>query len=490
MGACPGTGGAEGQGGNGAGGGGGGGLFGGGGGASTGAGGCAGGIGGGGGGGTSGVASSAFNAASQLDLTGVPEITITTPVPANGTPTIAGNTALPTLGQALTGSHGSWANTPISGFADQWLRCDAAGANCAAIPGATSLTYPLSAADVGSTIRLQETATNVYGTSSPSTSTQSGVVGAPPSAGAPPSISGIAQQGRVLSESHATWTGNPTHFAFQWLRCTLGGANCVPVPGAVGPTYVLTAADVGTALEVQESASNVYGTGVPASSAPTNPIQPPPAHMASIQGSTSAKVGVQARYTASVVDSDGSPKAYRWIVDGRTAGSKSVLNITYRTTGRHTIAVHIRDTAGNTLNASLSATATLRRLNVDITWTDTSSAQFTTFTSLIARGVPAGAHITVTCRGGGCPFATRRLFAAGSRCSKNSKKRCTSPHKRELSLTSLLAHARLSINARLTVAFTLRFYIGQVHMFTIEPPGPRPRKACLAPGATRPGRGC
>ena len=53
----------------------------------------------------------------------------------------------------------------------------AAGANnCSAITGATSQTYTLTAADVGHTIRVQETASNAGGSSSPATSSQVGPV--------------------------------------------------------------------------------------------------------------------------------------------------------------------------------------------------------------------------------------------------------------------------------------------------------------------------
>jgi hypothetical protein len=296
----------------------------------------------------------------------------------------------------------------------------------------------------------------------------------------------------VLSESHATWTGNPISFTFQWLRCSLGGAHCVPIPGANGQAYALAAADVGTAIEVQETASNAYGTGVAASSAPTNPIQPPATHTASIEGPTSAHVGVQTRYQASVVDSDGSPNSYRWIVDGRTAGSKTVLNFTFTRSGRHTILVQVRDTAGNRMSASLSTTATLRRLNIDTSWHATTPNQSTIFTSLIAHAVPTGTHINVTCHGGGCPFADHRLTATARTCSKTNKKRCRPSNRgqRDVDLTSLVKHAHLSLNATLTVTFTRQFYIGQAHVFTIGSNGPISRTKCLAPGATRPARGC
>ena len=61
---------------------------------------------------------------------------------------------------------------------------------------------------------------------------------------------------------------------------------------------------------------------------------------------------------------------------------------------------------------------------------------------------------------------------------------------RDVELTSLVRHAHRSLNATLTVTFTLRFYIGQAHAFTIGPDGPISRTKCLAPRATRPGRGC
>jgi hypothetical protein len=74
-------------------------------------------------------------------------------------PTISGT---PTVGQTLSGSTGTWAGNPTS-FAYQWQRCDAAGATCADIAGASTSTYAVAAADAGSTLRLVVTATNSAG---------------------------------------------------------------------------------------------------------------------------------------------------------------------------------------------------------------------------------------------------------------------------------------------------------------------------------------
>ena len=82
------------------------------------------------------------------------------------------NTSPPTIsgsageGQTLTINSGVWSgSTPID-HSYQWRRCDSAGANCVDIAAATATTYALAAADVGHTIRVRETATNVYGQSS------------------------------------------------------------------------------------------------------------------------------------------------------------------------------------------------------------------------------------------------------------------------------------------------------------------------------------
>lgn len=91
-------------------------------------------------------------------------------------PTILGSA---TTGQTLSESHASWFNEPTS-YSDQWQRCDSGGNNCQAIVGATGPSYTLTSADVGSTLRVQETATNSEGTSSPEVSAQTAVVQAGP----------------------------------------------------------------------------------------------------------------------------------------------------------------------------------------------------------------------------------------------------------------------------------------------------------------------
>jgi hypothetical protein len=79
------------------------------------------------------------------------------PTASNSPPTISGTAR---DGETLSASHGSWDGTPPIAYAYQWLRCDASGTDCSDIPGATDRTYTLGHDDVGSTIRVEVTATN------------------------------------------------------------------------------------------------------------------------------------------------------------------------------------------------------------------------------------------------------------------------------------------------------------------------------------------
>ena len=71
------------------------------------------------------------------------------------------------------------------------------------------LTYTLVAADIGSTIRVDETATNSAG-SLLRTTAQTGVIsGVAPVNTVLPTITGTAKDGQVLTRTTGTWTGIP-----------------------------------------------------------------------------------------------------------------------------------------------------------------------------------------------------------------------------------------------------------------------------------------
>jgi hypothetical protein len=93
----------------------------------------------------------------------------------------------------------------------------------------------------------------------------------------PPTISGTATQGQSLTESHGAWSNKPTSYSYQWQRCDSAGNNCQAISGAMGQTYTLTVADVGSTIRVQEIASNSEGESAPQVSVPTAVVQAAPA---------------------------------------------------------------------------------------------------------------------------------------------------------------------------------------------------------------------
>ena len=69
-------------------------------------------------------------------------------------------TGTPKVGQTLTASRGTWSGSPTS-YSLQ--ACDPSGAPCNDIAGATSATYAVRAADIGSALRVHVTARNGFG---------------------------------------------------------------------------------------------------------------------------------------------------------------------------------------------------------------------------------------------------------------------------------------------------------------------------------------
>ncbi len=172
-------------------------------------------------------------------------------------------------GHTLTEAHGSWKNKPAE-FTYKWLQCNSLGMGCLSISGATEQTYVPVLADVGHTIRVEETAHNEGGASTPATSAPTEpIVVAPPENTKAPGISGIAQQGKTLTDIAGAWSNEPTKFKYQWLRCNEAGGECGAIKGATEVTYVPMASDVNHTLRVEETAENAAGPSSPATSAQT-----------------------------------------------------------------------------------------------------------------------------------------------------------------------------------------------------------------------------
>jgi Tol biopolymer transport system component/uncharacterized protein YukE len=195
-------------------------------------------------------------------------------------PTITG---APTGGTTLTASTGSWvSSSTITGYSYVWKRCDASGASCAAISGATSSTYRLTSSDVGSTVRVAVTATTADGSATAESAATAVVTAGPPVNVTAPAITGTASVGSLLFSTTGTWAGTtPFTFTRAWLRCNTSGDGCTAT-GATGSSYTVVAADSGSTIRVDLTATNTAGsatarsnaTAVIASGVPANTVAP------------------------------------------------------------------------------------------------------------------------------------------------------------------------------------------------------------------------
>jgi hypothetical protein len=75
-----------------------------------------------------------------------------------------------------------------------------------------------------------------------------------------PTITGTPKLGTTLTADRGRWAGGPSSYTYQWNHCDASGANCTPLAGATGQTYVPGTADAGTTINVTVTARNTVST--------------------------------------------------------------------------------------------------------------------------------------------------------------------------------------------------------------------------------------
>jgi GH25 family lysozyme M1 (1,4-beta-N-acetylmuramidase) len=202
-------------------------------------------------------------------------------LPANtSVPTVVGP---PQTGKLLTATAGVWAGGKPVSFSYAWGRCDAAGAGCTPISGATKVSYTPVTADVGHALVVTATAQTASGTAAATSAPTLAIAGtggaAAPRSTRPPTITGTTQVGQTLTASAGTWTGSPASYAYQWRRCGTDGS-CNAITGASASTYALTPDDIGATILLVVTATGSGGSASQSSS-PTSAVLaaplPPPA---------------------------------------------------------------------------------------------------------------------------------------------------------------------------------------------------------------------
>ena len=161
-------------------------------------------------------------------------------------PTVSGS---PVIGQTLTATAGRWGSGRSAGSA--WVRCDAQGANCAPIAGATALTYQVGAADLGQSIRYRETGLWTRAIAQTAQLVFLNVT--------VPTLVGTPQPGSTLTATPAVWGGTVTSTG-QWLRCDTTGEACQAITPAGGnpngTSYVVQVGDVAATIRYAETEQN------------------------------------------------------------------------------------------------------------------------------------------------------------------------------------------------------------------------------------------
>jgi RHS repeat-associated protein len=122
----------------------------------------------------SGGEPAAFTTTIERDQQGRPTAIIEPELNESAKPlnvTAASVVGAPIEGTTLTAAVGLWRGIPSLSYSYQWQRCNAQGAECANISGATASTHAVVTADLKDTLRVIVTASNAYGSASSTTAT-------------------------------------------------------------------------------------------------------------------------------------------------------------------------------------------------------------------------------------------------------------------------------------------------------------------------------
>ena len=200
-------------------------------------------------------------------------------VKVRSTPDISDDS--PVVDSPLFLSAGLWdGSTPIA-FTYSWRRCNPVGdlASCVQIPGATTNTYTPTTQDIGFSIRVWITGTNIAGADTAITNHTFPVVDKAhfaPSVEDAPQVNGTPVSGRQLTADTGSFDGDePIQTVYTWNRCDATGAACKVIANAKKIVYNTTPADIGHTIRISVTATNAYGKMV-TQSTPTDAVTAPP----------------------------------------------------------------------------------------------------------------------------------------------------------------------------------------------------------------------
>jgi len=177
-----------------------------------------------------------------------------------------------------------------------------------------------------------------------------------PSNSALPAITGTAAVGQTLTTSDGTWTGSPTSFTYEWLRCppaggAADGSDCAPI-GVTTNSYVVASGDLGFTLRSRVTAVNSDGQAKAVSNATAAVVaQAGPPNTAPPTISGTATVG--STLTANPGTWTGSSITFTYQWRQCDAAGANCTNITNATNSTYVIA---SGDVGHTIRVAVTAT--------------------------------------------------------------------------------------------------------------------------------------
>ena len=294
-----------------------------------------------------------------VDLDQTPNTLTINVTPVNDLPT--GNVLISgtaTQNQTLTASNSLADVDGLGTIIYQWL---AAGT---VIPGATGSTLSLTQAQVGKSITVKASYTDLQGTAeSVTSSATTAVVNVNDAPTGNVLITGTATQNQTLTASNslADIDGLGT-ISYQWL------ANGAAISGATGSTYNLTQAEVGKAITVQASYNDLQGTAESVTSSVTTAVanvNDLPTGNVLISGTAAQNQTLTASNSLADIDGLGTI-SYQWLANGSaiSGATDSTYTLTQAEVGKAiTVQANYTDLQGTAESVTSSATTAVVNVN-------------------------------------------------------------------------------------------------------------------------------